>query len=626
MAWYDTGTISVTNGSNTVTGSGTQWITGAQVGEAMLIAGELYEISAISSATSITLGKNYLGSTQSGLSYEIIPTQSLVADLASDVTDLISDYSTIANNAGAGKFNDGTETSPGITFNQDQDNGFYRSGSNTWAATVGGAQSVEFSSTGIDVTGGVKSSGLILEASSGGGAGSTTPVAVVISDTSRGSSWVVDSVFAATDYESADFNGVGEGVRARTGIAPESSSGAESSYVIQTAPNTAGTMVTRQKINANGDVSLYEDTGTTAKFFWDASAEKLNLSGSGGLVVTDNLLVGRSSNFSGAKAEIQTSDDVTTLTLNKNNTNDGEILRFAKSGTTVGSIGTEGGRLQIGKGGCGLYFYDSGPNLLPWNLSSNATADNSIDLGSSGTRFKDIYLSGSEYLGGDLVVGTTSKIFSSTNTENGFTFAPSGGYAWLSVSDTGGIYLQRQNNNSLLTFINGSTTVGNISVTGSATAYNTSSDYRLKEDVQPIENATERLLNLNPCNFAWKVDGSRVDGFLAHEAQEVVPEAVTGTKDAMRTEEYEAEPAVYEDVVIPAVEAVEAEYDEDGNIVVEAVEAQEERTESVLVSEAVMAEREVPDYQGIDQAKLVPLLVATVQELEARIKTLENAQ
>ena len=94
----------------------------------------------------------------------------------------------------------------------------------------------------------------------------------------------------------------------------------------------------------------------------------------------------------------------------------------------------------------------------------------------------------------------------------------------------------------------------------------------------------------------------------------------------MRTEEYEAEPAVYEDVVIPAVEAVEAEYDEDGNIVVEAVEAQEERTESVLVSEAVMAEREVPDYQGIDQAKLVPLLVATVQELEARIKTLENAQ
>ena len=178
------------------------------------------------------------------------------------------------------------------------------------------------------------------------------------------------------------------------------------------------------------------------------------------------------------------------------------------------------------------------------------------------------------------------------------------------------------------------TTIGAIVQSGTTgVAYNTSSDYRLKEDVQPIENATDRLLQLKPCNFAWKVDGSRVDGFLAHEAQDVVPEAVTGTKDAMRVEEYEAEPAVYEDVVIPAVEAVEAEYDDEGNIVVEAVEAQEERTESVLVSEAVMAEREVPDYQGIDQAKLVPLLVATVQEqvniiqeLEARIKTLENAQ
>ena len=169
-----------------------------------------------------------------------------------------------------------------------------------------------------------------------------------------------------------------------------------------------------------------------------------------------------------------------------------------------------------------------------------------------------------------------------------------------------------------LAFYNTNGLVGRISTSGSATSYVTSSDYRLKEDWQPVENATDRLKELKPCNFAWKADGSRVDGFLAHELQEVVPEAVTGEKDAMTTEEYEVTPAVYEDVVIPATEEV---LDEEGNVI---TEAQEERTEQQLVSEAVMGEREVPDYQGIDQSKLVPLLVATIQELEARITQLEN--
>jgi hypothetical protein len=80
----------------------------------------------------------------------------------------------------------------------------------------------------------------------------------------------------------------------------------------------------------------------------------------------------------------------------------------------------------------------------------------------------------------------------------------------------------------------------------------------------------------------------------------------------MRDEEYEVTPAVYEDVVIPAV------LDEEGN------EVEAERTEQQLVTEAVMGTRSVPDYQGIDQSKLVPLLVATIQELEARITALES--
>jgi hypothetical protein len=109
--------------------------------------------------------------------------------------------------------------------------------------------------------------------------------------------------------------------------------------------------------------------------------------------------------------------------------------------------------------------------------------------------------------------------------------------------------------------------IGYIACSSTSTSYNTSSDYRLKEDWQPMTGATERVKALKPVNFAWKVDGSRVDGFLAHEAQAVVPEAVTGEKDAV---------------------------DAEGN----------------------------PEYQGIDQAKLVPLLTAALQEALAKIDDL----
>jgi hypothetical protein len=118
-------------------------------------------------------------------------------------------------------------------------------------------------------------------------------------------------------------------------------------------------------------------------------------------------------------------------------------------------------------------------------------------------------------------------------------------------------------------FRNGNGAVGTIFTNGTSTAYNTSSDYRLKEDCQPLEGALNRVDALKPINFAWKVDGSRVDGFLANQVAEVIPEAITGEKDAV---------------------------DEEGN----------------------------PIYQGIDQSKLVPLLTAAIQELNKKIQQLEN--
>jgi hypothetical protein len=163
------------------------------------------------------------------------------------------------------------------------------------------------------------------------------------------------------------------------------------------------------------------------------------------------------------------------------------------------------------------------------------------------------------------------------------------------------IQINRDSDGGIVAILRSSSAVGSISVTSSSTSFNTSSDYRLKENVVDITGATERLKQLQPKRFNFIVDAdTTVDGFLAHEVSSVVPEAISGEKDAMKTEEYEVTPA---------------ELDEEGNI----------------ITEAVMGTREVPDYQGIDQSKLVPLLtaslkeaIAKIEELETRIEALEN--
>jgi len=163
----------------------------------------------------------------------------------------------------------------------------------------------------------------------------------------------------------------------------------------------------------------------------------------------------------------------------------------------------------------------------------------------------------------------------------------------------------------LITFKTGSgtTEVGNIYSNGSNTTYATSSDYRLKENIEDLEGASTRLNQLNPKRFNFINDETNtlVDGFLAHEVQSVVPEAVVGDKDATKEEEY------------VKTEAIPEVCDEVGNVIKEEIPA-------------VMGTRTVDSYQGIDQSKLVPLLVSSLQEalaeietLKTRVKTLEDA-
>jgi hypothetical protein len=170
---------------------------------------------------------------------------------------------------------------------------------------------------------------------------------------------------------------------------------------------------------------------------------------------------------------------------------------------------------------------------------------------------------------GQLLIGSTTAISAGTGTADGVTVFPVGAIV-VSRNNLNTLELRRRSGDGPVAIFRRDTTeVGSISVTTTATTYNTSSDYRLKEDAQPIANPSERLLALKPVNFAWKADGSRMDGFMAHEAQEVVPEAVTGEKDAV---------------------------DKDGN----------------------------PEYQGIDQSKIVPLLTAALQEALTEIAALKE--
>jgi hypothetical protein len=186
--------------------------------------------------------------------------------------------------------------------------------------------------------------------------------------------------------------------------------------------------------------------------------------------------------------------------------------------------------------------------------------------------------------GGDLLVGITSTYTNARYQSENIT----GTKAPMALR------AQATSGSTLVEFWNPNGQIGSIQTSGSSTSFVTSSDYRLKENVKPFENAFSILSKLKPCTFNFIADQEEeVIGFLAHEVQEVIPQAVTGEKDGFRIEEVEVSPA---------------ELDEEGNV----------------ITEAVVEEKEIPIYQGIDHSKLVPLLVAAIQELKAEIDSLKT--
>jgi hypothetical protein len=257
-------------------------------------------------------------------------------------------------------------------------------------------------------------------------------------------------------------------------------------------------------------------------------------------------------------------------------TGNGSANQFLKNGATAGSLGWSS-MVETATGvGIGTTSPGSSLDVAGEIRIYPASGDANLRFGSGGVEKGKIAVNSSSNLlietagteraritsDGHALVGTTSSL----NPANGFSLY----YASLNSQLHIGHGNTAPNGNAYVVFSYNSGTIGTIVQNGTTgVTYNTSSDYRLKENVSPINGAVARVQQLKPSRFNFITEPDRiVDGFIAHEAQAVVPECVTGEKDAV---------------------------DADGN----------------------------PVYQGIDQSKLVPLLTAALQETIAKIETLE---
>ena len=357
-------------------------------------------------------------------------------------------------------------------------------------------------------------------------------------------------------------------------------SGSGTAVVTLTAPttNTARTITfpdaTGTLINTGSDLPAAQLTGTVA----DARISALTaskLTGALPAISGANLTNLDAADVSGTHTSftstgIDDNADATAITIDSNenvgigNTTPGSYHSGADN-LVVYASGSSGITIATGDttSSVALKFAD-GTDSTSENVGyiDYAHSDNSMRFGTSASERMRIDSSGV------VMVGMTSKT-QTVSTQAAMYFAPTGStneYATLYIvhnsAQKHGIVMKDMNNGGpQLDFRNASgTQQGSIYSATSSVTYATSSDYRLKENVDYTWDATTRLKQLKPARFNWIVDDTNtlVDGFLAHEVSGIVPEAVIGEKDAT-------------------------------------------------------------EMQGIDQSKLVPLLGKTIQELEARL-------
>ena len=318
--------------------------------------------------------------------------------------------------------------------------------------------------------------------------------------------------------------------------------------------------------------------------------------------------------FDGSTLTVKPGSNVHQLKLEQNNATDYWSLHADSSGGPLSfnrfTGGAETERMNISSTGdvtigSSAKISNNGAiaNFSNHNGSATETALSSSDGNEKVRCFNDgkitIETNGSERMrilsGGEVIINNNDTIFGGNILQI------------LGKNDAEVVAIQvATNGKKAIQFANASgVEAGSIVTSSSSTAFNTSSDYRLKENETPITDGITRLKTLKPYRFNFKTDPDKtVDGFFAHEVSNVVPEAITGTKDAMHPEVLYADKVLYT--------------------------AEDDLPEGMNIGDIKTSTKINP--QSIDQSKLVPLLVASVQELIAenetlktRITALENA-
>jgi len=318
--------------------------------------------------------------------------------------------------------------------------------------------------------------------------------------------------------------------------------GAASSNVLKAGDTMTGVLAVTAGTAALPGIAVSGDTNTG---IYSPGADQLAISTGG----TGRLTVSTTAVSSTLPLAINGASATATLSLpSGSNINAAGPVLFYDTNSAFSS----GADRYIVSNYAARYIQDSGAHV--WQRATSGTAGNAITfLGSM--KLDD---------NGRLLLGTTSILQGGANNFSVILadFTAQFGLALCSTQATGTAYYSQ--------FVYNGSVNGSISSNGTTTTYAITSDYRLKENVIPVPNGIARFKQLKPSRFNFISHPSRtVDGFIAHEAQAVVPECVTGEKDAV---------------------------DDDGN----------------------------PVYQGIDQSKLVPLLTAALQEAIAKIEALET--
>ena len=358
------------------------------------------------------------------------------------------------------------------------------------------------------------------------------------------------------------------------------------------------------KLGASGDLEVYHDGSNS--FVDDTGTGSLFLRGESQVII---------GNMTGEQAAVFNDDGA--VTLNHDNT---KKFETTSSGVTVtGSITSEGGdnlfRNSSGSSIVSIIAGTSNSSIL--KLGDTDDFDIGQILYHHGVNQMVFHVNDTDFLSinstGHLFLGTTSERNSG---DLSIDFSGSS-EAGIGINDT-----TSSNGSVFAGFLTGGTFRGSITNNNNgAVAYNTTSDYRLKENVSYDFDATARLKQLKPARFNWIADDTNTlqDGFLAHEVSSIVPEAITGTKDGTKTT---ANVVLDENENIIATGLTEDEWKAGKEIPKDS--NGKDLTPMFASNTTWKASITQKHYQEIDQAKLVPLLVKTIQELEARIAVLES--